>query len=257
MSSLIPFEFETKTIRVIQDEQGEPWFVAADVCAVLDITETHRALSRLDDDEKGRHSMTTPGGPQELSIINESGLYSLVLTSRKPEAKRFKKWITAEVIPSIRKTGTYSVSSQSGSSATDLAIAKSLESVAMFAAATRDELKSLADTTREELKSLADTTFENTDKVEALTEVVSRQSMEITQLRIMTQSRRRLPASNDRQFGLALDPLAKPRRESQGGTHASPREHYRRGHYRQLADGRVVEVKGHMVKQNKKEETLQ
>jgi prophage antirepressor-like protein len=86
---------------------GDPWFVAADVCKALEIGKTNRALSRLDDDEKGAHSVSTPGGRQRMSIISESGLYSLILGSRKPEARAFKRWITHEVIPSIRKHGAY------------------------------------------------------------------------------------------------------------------------------------------------------
>lgn len=86
---------------------GDPWFVAADVCKALEIEKTNRALSRLDDDEKGAHSVSTPGGRQRMSIISESGLYSLILGSRKPEARAFKRWITHEVIPSIRKHGAY------------------------------------------------------------------------------------------------------------------------------------------------------
>ena len=86
---------------------GDPWFVAADVCKALEIEKTNRALNRLDDDEKGAHSVSTPGGRQRMSIISESGLYSLILGSRKPEARAFKRWITHEVIPSIRKHGAY------------------------------------------------------------------------------------------------------------------------------------------------------
>lgn len=86
---------------------GEPWFVAADVCKALELEKTNRALSRLDDDEKGAHSVSTPGGRQRMSIISESGFYSLILGSRKPEARAFKRWITHEVIPSIRKHGAY------------------------------------------------------------------------------------------------------------------------------------------------------
>lgn len=86
---------------------GEPWFVAADVCKALELEKINRALSRLDDDEKGAHSVSTPGGRQRMSIISESGLYSLILGSRKPEARAFKRWITHEVIPSIRKHGAY------------------------------------------------------------------------------------------------------------------------------------------------------
>ena len=93
-------------VRVIERD-GEPWFVAADVCRALELGEVHVAMRRLDDDEKGRCSIPTPGGVQEMSIINEPGLYSLVLGSRKPEAKAFKRWITHDIIPAIRKTGGY------------------------------------------------------------------------------------------------------------------------------------------------------
>lgn len=100
------FPYTTTEIRVFVIE-GEPWFVANDVCAVLEFAHPASNLRRLDDDEKGVHTMHTPGGPQEMTIINESGLYSLILTSRKPEAKKFKKWVTSEVLPAIRKTGRY------------------------------------------------------------------------------------------------------------------------------------------------------
>ena len=88
-------------------KDGEPWFVAADVCRALEIGDTHKAVERLDDDEKGRSLIPTLGGEQELLIVNEPGLYTLVLGSRKPEARAFKRWITHEVIPSIRKHGGY------------------------------------------------------------------------------------------------------------------------------------------------------
>ena len=86
---------------------GEPWFIAADVCKALDIGNSRMALSRLEEDEKGVSSIDTLGGTQKMQRINEAGLYSLILTSRKPEAKAFKRWITHEVIPSIRKHGAY------------------------------------------------------------------------------------------------------------------------------------------------------
>ena len=88
-------------------QNGEPWFVAADVCKALDIENNRKATNRLDDDEKGVTSSDTPGGKQNLTIVNEAGLYSLVLGSRKPEAKAFKRWITHEVLPTIRRTGGY------------------------------------------------------------------------------------------------------------------------------------------------------
>lgn len=106
---LVPFDFEGRPVRVVTDAQGEPWFVAADVCAILELPETHKAVARLDDDEKDRNPIPTPGGIQEMSVVSECGFYSLVLGSRKPKAKRFKRWVTHEVLPSIRKTGSYAV----------------------------------------------------------------------------------------------------------------------------------------------------
>jgi anti-repressor protein len=106
MNAIIPFCYEDQAFRVIEHE-GEPWFVAADVSRVLKIKNSRDAVARLDEDEKGVVTTDTLGGNQEVVIVNESGLYSLILTSRKPEAKRFKKWVTSEVLPSIRRTGSY------------------------------------------------------------------------------------------------------------------------------------------------------
>ena len=90
---------------------GEPWFVASDVCKSLEINNVSMAISRLDDDEKNTISLTEgiPGNPNK-TIVNEPGLYSMVLSSRKPEAKAFKRWITHEVIPDIRQYGMYGTS---------------------------------------------------------------------------------------------------------------------------------------------------
>lgn len=95
------------SIRTLNIDR-EPWFVASDVCKALDIGNVSMAISRLDDDEKNTVSLTEgiPGNPNK-TIVNEPGLYALVLSSRKPEAKAFKRWITHEVIPSIRKNGGY------------------------------------------------------------------------------------------------------------------------------------------------------
>lgn len=93
-------------VRTITKE-GEPWFVASDVCKALEIKNSRDALTRLDEDEKGVALTDTLGGQQNMTIINEPGLYSLILGSRKPEAKAFKRWITHEVIPSIRRSGGY------------------------------------------------------------------------------------------------------------------------------------------------------
>lgn len=115
-NSIIPTNGENNT-KIFNHEQfgklrvvvvnGEPWFVAADVCRVLDIGNTAMALSRLDEDEKGVSLIDTLGGKQDMSVVSEPGLYSLALGSRKPEAKPFKRWVTHDVIPSIRQTGMY------------------------------------------------------------------------------------------------------------------------------------------------------
>mgnify|MGYP000752482509 CR=1 FL=1 len=107
MNDLVIFENpEFGQVRTM-NKDGEPWFVAVDVCKALEISNNRMAINRLDDDEKGVSLTDTLGGKQDMTIINESGLYSLVLGSRKPEAKKFKRWITHEVIPSIRRTGGY------------------------------------------------------------------------------------------------------------------------------------------------------
>ena len=95
------------SLRILRkDAQGEPWFVAKDVCGCLGL-DTSNLSKLLDEDEKGTYSIRTLGGPQEMSCVSEPGLYSLVLRSRKPEAKAFKRWVTHDILPAIRKTGGY------------------------------------------------------------------------------------------------------------------------------------------------------
>lgn len=106
MSEVGQFQFGGRQVRVI-DRDGEPWWVARDVCDVLEIENVTRALAGLDDDEKGLHSVKTPGGPQSMAVVSEPGLYALVGRSRKPEARAFDRWVRHEVLPSIRLTGGY------------------------------------------------------------------------------------------------------------------------------------------------------
>lgn len=109
-AQIIPFQFEAREVRtMLIDDQ--PWFVAADIASALQYLTAKDMARNLDDDEKGRQILPTPGGDQEMLVINESGLYSAILRSRKAEAKRFKKWVTAEVLPAIRKHGRYEDSS--------------------------------------------------------------------------------------------------------------------------------------------------
>ena len=95
-------------VRVV-DHRNAPWFIAKDICDALEVKNTAQALIRLDDDEKDVILNDTPGGTQETSVVNEPGMYSLVLSSRKKEAREFKRWITHEVIPAIRATGKYDI----------------------------------------------------------------------------------------------------------------------------------------------------
>ncbi|MBU8787993.1 phage antirepressor [Bacillus sp. FSL K6-0138] len=100
------FNYQDQQVRTVV-KNGEPWFVAKDVCDVLEIGNPSQALSRLDEDEKNTVILNEGIGNPNKTIVNEPGLYSLILGSRKPEAKQFKRWITHEVIPTIRKTGGY------------------------------------------------------------------------------------------------------------------------------------------------------
>ena len=98
----------SRKVRTV-DRDGEVWFVAKDVCNILEVADYHQAVERLDDDERGRYKVPTPRGIQEMTTINEPGLYKLIFKSRKTEAKNFTRWVTHEVLPAIRKTGAYAV----------------------------------------------------------------------------------------------------------------------------------------------------
>lgn len=105
------FKFNDHPVRIIEKD-GEPWWVAKDVCDILELCDVSMSVASLDDDEKGTSKVCTPGGIQSMTVVNEPGLYSLVLRSRKPQAKAFQRWATHEVFPAIRKTGSYSMTPQ-------------------------------------------------------------------------------------------------------------------------------------------------
>nr|UVX87051.1 MAG: antirepressor protein KilAC domain [Bacteriophage sp.] len=98
------FNFNNNPVRTLTDENGEPWFVAKDVCDILGHSNASMALGRLDDDERAKFNLGRQG---EANIVNEAGLYALALGSRKPEAREFQRWVTHEVLPAIRKHGAY------------------------------------------------------------------------------------------------------------------------------------------------------
>jgi len=110
MSAIIPFQFEAQAVRVQVDDQGQPWFNATDVCDALEMGNPSQVIkSHVDAEDLQKLETLTAGGRQRQNHVNESGLYALILGSTKDAAKRFKRWVTREVLPSIRKTGSYAV----------------------------------------------------------------------------------------------------------------------------------------------------
>lgn len=110
MNNVQEFKFETLPLNVI-DKAGEPWFIAKEVCEILEISNTSKAVEGLDEDELTKsYTIDSLGRNQEVLIISESGLYTLIIRSNKPKAKEFRKWVTGVVLPSIRKTGGYGIS---------------------------------------------------------------------------------------------------------------------------------------------------
>lgn len=120
MSKLTILNFNNAAVRTVE-VNGEPWWVAKDVCDVIGIINAGQAAGRLDDDEKGVCKVDTLRGEQELVVVSEPGLYSLIGRSNKPEAKAFMRWVRHEVLPSIRKTGGYAVPGAAPSVAAELA----------------------------------------------------------------------------------------------------------------------------------------
>lgn len=109
MNDILVFHYKSSKVRTVE-LNGEPWFALKDVCAVLGISNHKMTAQRLDEDEVSLTDLTdSMGRQQETTVINESGLYNVILRSDKPEAKPFRKWVTSEVLPSIRKTGSYTM----------------------------------------------------------------------------------------------------------------------------------------------------
>lgn len=113
-TDLIPFTYNDTPVRTVVIDD-EPWFVLADLCAVLGIENTRNVAARLPDDMRGVRPVDTPGGRQNMTIVSEPGMYEVVIRSDKPEAVEFRRWITTEVLPTIRKTGGYGHQIDAGS----------------------------------------------------------------------------------------------------------------------------------------------
>lgn len=107
------YDFDGSPVRTVTTG-GDTVFIGGDLCAVLGHTNSRAAISRLDDDEKGVRTIYTPGGEQEVNVVTESGMYALIFSSRKPRAKAFRKWVTGQVLPAIRRTGSYDAAAVTG-----------------------------------------------------------------------------------------------------------------------------------------------
>ncbi|MCM1227492.1 MAG: hypothetical protein NC320_08745 [Clostridium sp.] len=108
MNNLMQMNYNGNEIRTI-DDNGQIWWILKDVCKILDLTDTNRTAERLDNDELTRFKLVSGGQKRDMLCVNESGLYSVILRSDKPEAKPFRRWVTHEVLPEIRRTGRYSL----------------------------------------------------------------------------------------------------------------------------------------------------
>ena len=108
-TALTPFHYGDERVRAYEDEEGTAWFIATDIARILGYKDASHALRGLEEDEKGLHNVETLGGKQTLTIVSEAGLYTLLVRARVEAAKPFRRWVTHEVLPSIRKTGSYSL----------------------------------------------------------------------------------------------------------------------------------------------------
>jgi prophage antirepressor-like protein len=188
-ASLILFSYGAQNVRVQKDATNEPWWVAADVCDILGLRNSRQALARLDPDEKGVILTDTPGGKQEVTGINEAGLYSLILRSRKPDAKAFKRWVTHEVLPTIRKTGKYDVSQVKDPALQALiAQSKQIEALAIGLDASRQEQAAIKE----------EAAMANERALQAL---YAQQWMTIRQYVAVHELTRQFPESEQRQYG--------------------------------------------------------
>jgi hypothetical protein len=106
LTALVSYQFEEDPVRVVMIA-GDPWFVASDLAKALGYRDAGNMVRNLHEDERGTHIVSTPSSPQEMSIVSESGMYAAIFKSRKEEAERFRKWVTAEVLPELRRTGRY------------------------------------------------------------------------------------------------------------------------------------------------------
>ena len=147
MTQLATFNFENHEIRTVSDEHGEVWFVANDICNALELANPHDALTKhVDEDDLAKREVTDNLGRKQLTNhVNESGLYALIFGSRKESAKRFKRWVTSEVLPAIRKDGYYAANESTGESLQQLAATDAVDVVVKVVSSMKQNLRLDAD----------------------------------------------------------------------------------------------------------------
>ena len=146
MAKLATFSFGNQEVRTATDEHGEVWFVANDICAALGLANPRDALAKhVDEEDVAKRDTPTSSGNQQLNHVNESGLYALIFGSRKPEAKRFKRWVTSEVLPAIRKNGYYAANGSTGEHLQQLAAADAVDVVLQVVSSMKQNLRLDAD----------------------------------------------------------------------------------------------------------------
>lgn len=134
--NIIPFQFDNNQVQTLTDENGEPWFIAKEIADVLGYTDAFEMTKKLDDDEK-QNRQIAGFGPRGVTLINEAGLFSCILTSQKPEAKPFKRWVTHEVLPALRKTGSYTVNNKESSGNSSPTLTEAFKMVPLVVRAAR------------------------------------------------------------------------------------------------------------------------
>lgn len=176
-NKIIPFDYGDNLIRVINDETTkEPLWVAKDICTALNLENVNRALSKLDDDEKLKLKILTSGQNRNMMCVNESGLYNLIFRSNKPEAKPFKRWVTHDVLPSIRKTGSYSVEQNTGFTPVMEMLKKMMNAIV----ANSNAILELATAIKENIEWTKRATFENAMNIYSIDEQLNRKNVEDT-----------------------------------------------------------------------------
>jgi len=164
-NEIVKFVYEHKEVRTIVDEHEETWFVAKDICDILEHSNAAMAVEKLDEDEKLMSKLLTSGQQRDTWTINESGLYHLILTSTKPEAKAFRKWVTGTILPAIRKAGKYTTEQAQNKELDLQRITDEIEKIETDVTDLKSSIKDLNNTREQKLIELKQIIRSNPDQL--------------------------------------------------------------------------------------------